>query len=160
MSEPLYSLREVATVTDTPIATVRRWVLEQRIPVERIGDTALKRVRVRKSVVDAFMTPAYSPPKPSTPQGVYFLHSNDLIKIGFAGNVWGRLAEIRRLSPVPVNPLGFIAVSEYEESKRLEAALHELFAVYRRHGEWFTDCAAIREHIATHAQPWPARDLR
>lgn len=51
MSEPLYSLRQVAQVTDTPIATVRRWVLEQRIPVERVGPLRLKRVRVRHSVL-------------------------------------------------------------------------------------------------------------
>jgi hypothetical protein len=53
--DPLYSLRDVAELTDTPIGTVRRWVQEHRIPVERIGPLALKRVRVRHSVlVDLF----------------------------------------------------------------------------------------------------------
>jgi hypothetical protein len=51
MTDRLYSLREVADLTDTPIWTVRRWVHEQRIPVERTGPLLLKRVRVRHSVL-------------------------------------------------------------------------------------------------------------
>lgn len=53
MSDPLYSLREVSVLTSTPLDTVRRWVLEQRIPVERIGPLRLKRVRVKHSVLVA-----------------------------------------------------------------------------------------------------------
>lgn len=60
--DPLYSLREVARLTDTPLATVRRWVLEQRIPVERIGPLALKRVRVRHSVLLALFPHAVKLP--------------------------------------------------------------------------------------------------
>ena len=41
-----------------PIATVRRWVLEGRIPVERIGPLRLKRVRVRHSVLVAYFPQA------------------------------------------------------------------------------------------------------
>lgn len=51
MSDRLYSLREVADLTDTKIHTVRRWVREQRFPVIRVGPLALKRVRVRHSVL-------------------------------------------------------------------------------------------------------------
>jgi hypothetical protein len=47
----LYSLREVADLTYTQIKTVRRWVKEERIPVERIGPLTLKRIRVRHSVL-------------------------------------------------------------------------------------------------------------
>jgi excisionase family DNA binding protein len=47
----LYSLREVATLTDTSISTVRRWVEDKRIPVERVGPLVLKRLRVRHSVL-------------------------------------------------------------------------------------------------------------
>lgn len=47
--DDLLSLRQVATITDTRLATVRRWVREQRLPAERIGPT--KRVRVKRSVV-------------------------------------------------------------------------------------------------------------
>jgi excisionase family DNA binding protein len=51
MSDPLYSLRQVADFTGTPIDTVRRWVLEGRIEVERVGPLRLKRVRVKQSVL-------------------------------------------------------------------------------------------------------------
>ena len=51
MDDPLYSLREVADLTNTPIWTVRGWVKEERIPVERVGPLLLKRVRVRQSVL-------------------------------------------------------------------------------------------------------------
>jgi excisionase family DNA binding protein len=51
MNDPLYSLRQVADFTGTPIDTVRRWVLEGRIEVERVGPLRLKRVRVKQSVL-------------------------------------------------------------------------------------------------------------
>jgi predicted site-specific integrase-resolvase len=47
----MYSLRQVADMTDTQIETVRRWVRHGRVPVERIGPLTLKRVRVRHSVL-------------------------------------------------------------------------------------------------------------
>ncbi len=52
MKDQLFSLREVSQLTDTPLNTVRRWVAEQRLPVERIGPAqTLKRIRVRQSVL-------------------------------------------------------------------------------------------------------------
>jgi hypothetical protein len=51
ISDPLYSLKEVAALTDTPIWTVRGWVREGRIQVERVGPLRLKRVRVRQTVL-------------------------------------------------------------------------------------------------------------
>jgi hypothetical protein len=51
VSDPLYSLKEVATLTETPLWTVRGWVREGRIQVERVGPLQLKRVRVRQSVL-------------------------------------------------------------------------------------------------------------
>jgi hypothetical protein len=53
VNEPLYSLRQVSIFTDTKISTVRRWVEEKRIPVERVGPLRLKRVRVKHSVLVA-----------------------------------------------------------------------------------------------------------
>lgn len=49
----LLKLSDVARLTDTPIGTVRRWVREERIPVERIliGVLKLPRIRVRASVI-------------------------------------------------------------------------------------------------------------
>lgn len=51
MTERLFKLSEVARLTDTPIGTVRRWVAEKRIPVERVGPLKLKRVRVTETVM-------------------------------------------------------------------------------------------------------------
>lgn len=53
MIEPMYSLRQVAEFTESKLHTVRRWVAHEQIPVERIGPTKLKRVRVRRSVLIA-----------------------------------------------------------------------------------------------------------
>lgn len=50
----LYSLAEVAALTDTPLATVRRWVKEQRLPVVRKGPLRLKRVRVTHATLLAY----------------------------------------------------------------------------------------------------------
>ena len=49
--EQLLKLSEVAALTQTPIGTVRRWVYEQRLPVERVGPFVLKHVRVRRGVL-------------------------------------------------------------------------------------------------------------
>jgi hypothetical protein len=56
----LYSLTQVARLTETPLRTVERWVFEQRLPVERIGPLRLQRVRVRHSVLLEFF-PALKP---------------------------------------------------------------------------------------------------
>jgi hypothetical protein len=53
MNDPLYSLRQVSHFTGAKLKTVRRWVEEERIPVERIGPLRLKRVRVKHSVLVA-----------------------------------------------------------------------------------------------------------
>jgi excisionase family DNA binding protein len=65
MSDPLYSLREVADFTGTKLRTVRRWVNEDRIPVERVGPLRLKRVRVKHSVLLALFPNA--PKLPNLP---------------------------------------------------------------------------------------------
>jgi hypothetical protein len=62
MSDPLYSLRQVADFTDTKLRTIRRWVEEERIPVERIGPLRLKRVRVKHSVLVAIFPNAQKLP--------------------------------------------------------------------------------------------------
>lgn len=53
VNEPLYSLRQVSELTDTNLETVRSWVRDDRIAVERVGPLRLKRVRVRHSVLIA-----------------------------------------------------------------------------------------------------------
>lgn len=64
--------------------------------------------------------------------GVYFIAGGGLVKIGRSVNVAQRLAAIQAASPVPVTVELVVA-----GSSRVEARLHEHFARYRRHGEWF-----------------------
>jgi hypothetical protein len=68
MSDPLYSLRQVSEFTDTKLRTIRRWVEEERIPVERIGPLRLKRVRVKHSVLVAIFPNA--PKLPNLPDNL------------------------------------------------------------------------------------------
>lgn len=54
------------------------------------------------------------------------------VKIGVAGNVQGRLDELRTGSPVPLHVMW-----KTRGDRDLEYGLHEYFAPYRIHGEWF-----------------------
>lgn len=54
------------------------------------------------------------------------------VKIGVAGNVQSRLEELRTGSPVPLHLLW-----KTRGDRDLEFSLHEYFAPYRIHGEWF-----------------------
>lgn len=74
---------------------------------------------------------------------IYFIAGAGLIKIGVADDVGKRFAAIKTMSPIPLSLIGYI---EGDESK--ERNLHRKFSMYRQHGEWFTDCPAIRKYIA------------
>ncbi|MEV6654880.1 GIY-YIG nuclease family protein [Streptomyces sp. NPDC051219] len=65
---------------------------------------------------------------------VYVVGSPDspLVKIGRTGKITQRLAQLQRMSPVPLDVLCTIPGGVV-----LEAALHRRFASQRRHGEWF-----------------------
>ncbi|WP_443057811.1 GIY-YIG nuclease family protein [Streptomyces sp. NBC_00724] len=65
---------------------------------------------------------------------VYVIGSPDspLVKIGRTGNITKRLADLRRMSPAPLDLLCTLP-----GGAALEAALHRRFAPQRRHGEWF-----------------------
>ncbi|MFI6491235.1 GIY-YIG nuclease family protein [Streptomyces sp. NPDC050564] len=54
------------------------------------------------------------------------------VKIGVAGNVQSRLDELRTGSPVPLHVMW-----KTRGDRDLEYSLHEYFAPYRIHGEWF-----------------------
>lgn len=54
------------------------------------------------------------------------------IKIGVAKNTKARLDELRVGSPVPLH-----LIWKTQGGRALEASLHEYFAPYRLHGEWF-----------------------
>lgn len=87
---------------------------------------------------------------------------SNVVKIGRTTNLKKRLADIQRMSPVPLevlwtHPGGF----------ELESALHRRFANIRSHGEWFrfdrSPVTSIREAVEALAperkreddSPWP-----
>lgn len=74
---------------------------------------------------------------------IYFIAGAGLIKIGVSTNVQSRFRAIRNSSPVPVELLCATPGAIIDEH-----ALHRRFSHLRRHGEWFEDCADIRDHIA------------
>lgn len=68
------------------------------------------------------------------PEVVYLIGSPDggLVKIGRTCNVNRRLADIQRMSPVPLALLWHTPGNHI-----LEKALHRAFSIHRTHGEWF-----------------------
>lgn len=74
-------------------------------------------------------------PKNKPPQHVYFIRAehSGLIKIGCATNPTARL---RALSTGSAEPLKLLAVWQ-GGGRDAERQMHELFAPYRSHGEWF-----------------------
>lgn len=58
--------------------------------------------------------------------------SSALVKIGRSTNLERRLADLQRMSPVPLKVL-----CTYDGGSELEAALHRYFKDRRTHGEWF-----------------------
>jgi hypothetical protein len=74
---------------------------------------------------------------------VYFLAGGGLIKIGCSTQLDKRVRAIRNSSPIPVELIGHMQGGSF-----VEGWLHLQFAHLRRHGEWFEDCAELREEIA------------
>ncbi|NUH42882.1 GIY-YIG nuclease family protein [Streptomyces samsunensis] len=72
--------------------------------------------------------------EPLTSECVYVLGSplSPLVKIGRSGNLGRRLADLQRMSPVPLTVL-----CTYVGGAVLETALHRHFKDLRTHGEWF-----------------------
>lgn len=74
---------------------------------------------------------------------MYFLAGAGLIKIGITTNLTSRIRAIRNSSPVPLELLAIRRQAGNVE----EGLIHGKFRALRRHGEWFEDEGAIREHI-------------
>lgn len=73
----------------------------------------------------------------ATPGYVYFLKAEDtsMVKIGKTKNDPKlRRKDIRNMSPVHLYSIGLLSAPDYS---KLEREMHELFAPYRHHGEWF-----------------------
>lgn len=77
---------------------------------------------------------------------VYYAVDGDRCKIGFSGNPWSRIHEMRTASPS-------IELSAVERGTRaLESERHQQFAAIRIAREWFTLTAELETHIESVAQ--------
>lgn len=67
--------------------------------------------------------------------GVYVIQAaNGLVKIGQSANVGTRYMEISTMAAEPCRLIGVIPCVDHLQ---VERELHEHFAAYRKHGEWF-----------------------
>lgn len=74
---------------------------------------------------------------------VYFVSAPGRIKIGFTTKPEKRLIVLRRSDMEELTVIAII-----DGSRALERKLHALVDKHRLRGEWFTDCADVREVIA------------
>lgn len=63
---------------------------------------------------------------------IYFVTDGEAIKIGFAGNVRKRIANLQISHHFPLFLLGSIPATRHEES-----VIHRRFVQHRLRGEWF-----------------------
>lgn len=75
---------------------------------------------------------------------VYFASCKDygLIKIGQSSDVKKRFACLRLSSPAPLTLLTY-----FRAHKLMEPYLHERYAAYRAHGEWFTASGPVLDLV-------------
>lgn len=100
--------------------------------------------------------PASQHSRLSGPEGskvVYALGStgSNTVKIGTTGNLPKRVAEIQRMSPVPLGILW-----THPGGHEVESYLHRHFKAFRSHGEWFTFEGDPLELLraAIEGEPW------
>lgn len=87
------------------------------------------------------------PDEPYCDSGIYYLQhaaKDGLIKIGVAQNVRHRVRAIQHMCPVQLRVL---AVEPCEGTRDEEWEIHQRFAPYRRHGEWFYPGQELLAHI-------------
>jgi hypothetical protein len=77
---------------------------------------------------------------------VYFVQTagGGLIKIGFTTNLEARVRDLQTSSPVALCVLATLSGGE-----SLEAELHERFASYRKHGEWFEPAPELLSFVSS-----------
>lgn len=83
-----------------------------------------------------------SKPLPVADPVVYYFRVGNRIKIGYTGNLEGRVKNL-----MPEEVLGWEPGPPSLEKKR-----HRQFASHRTAREWFEDCPAIRRHIEGNCQ--------
>ena len=82
------------------------------------------------------------PPEKNKPSYVYFIESENRIKIGVTGNVDKRFSALKTGSPVMLNLIGYI-----NGTKTKEKELHQLFSPLWSHGEWFKKNDDLMKYI-------------
>lgn len=94
-------------------------------------------------------------PEHQSAEVVYALGTpgSSVVKIGRTTNLKKRVADIQRMSPVPLTTLW-----THPGGSELEANLHRHFKAIRSHGEWFsfTEDPVGQIQSAVSAQPWIA----
>jgi hypothetical protein len=76
-------------------------------------------------------------------QHVYFITDGQYVKIGFSGNVRGRLHDLQVASPRKLIIAGVVPYG----TKSLEQELHQQFKHLRIRGEWFKIAPELTEYI-------------
>ena len=79
------------------------------------------------------------------PNYLYFIGTTDHIKIGITSNPDSRLRSLKTSCPIPCD---YLAIFECgEKARQFEHKIHEIFAPYRSHGEWFVNHDDILKFI-------------
>ena len=87
---------------------------------------------------------------------VYYIQPEDggLVKIGSSSNVRNRLKNIQLVSPVPLTLIAVrfayspvSGLNNWQYVQQIERGEHDMWARFRRHGEWFEPAPALMRHI-------------
>jgi hypothetical protein len=73
---------------------------------------------------------------------LYLIRGAGLIKIGIAYDVDKRIRSLQTGSPVILELVGVLTTTKFD-SYAIEKEIHELAQDYRKHGEWFEECAEL-----------------
>lgn len=74
---------------------------------------------------------------------IYFIRCNDRIKIGYSLNLATRLKSLQTASAHKLE-----LIVSIDGPPALERAIHAHLAPHHSHGEWFFDCAPVRDCIS------------
>jgi hypothetical protein len=84
---------------------------------------------------------------------IYFAKCNDHIKIGLARDVQKRLGNLRTSSASPIHLL-----ASARGDVHVERQLHKHLLKFKVQGEWFRDCAEVREAMERFIESGEAAD--
>lgn len=93
---------------------------------------------------DAPLSPEQPGREPQTSDCcVYYVGTDDVVKIGFSKNPTARLRQLQSGFPMPLRLLG-----TEPGARALERARHKEFSDLRKSGEWFAHTGPLKLHIA------------